>query len=193
MKKSSLLINFFALIFLLPGCAKTWDKEKNEAGNIFAICSPIGESWLKGLDENGYSYLTKLKISDLLKKEVRDEEIINFGLTLEKEFGKVKERKFIGAHFWLDHKMVTYIPVYDKKLMGRLGLAEAKDGFYKIDSRYMGLRKPADMFRSFPDGNYVILMYNSVPTKKPAAGEMVILWQDKNDWKVVSYKIAIDI
>jgi hypothetical protein len=38
------------------------------------------------------------------------------------------------------------------------------------------------------------MMYNSVPTNKPAAGEAVVLWQDKKDnWKIVSYKIAVDL
>jgi hypothetical protein len=58
----------------------------------------------------------------------------------------------------------------------------------------MGLQKSSDMFKSFPSGNYVILMYKSIPTNKQAAEEMVILCQDNIDtWQVVSYKIADDI
>ena len=58
----------------------------------------------------------------------------------------------------------------------------------------MGLQKSSEMFKSFPNGNYVILMYRSIPTNKLAAEEMVILWQDNIDaWQVVSYKIADEI
>jgi hypothetical protein len=198
MKKSRLINYCFALVFLLPGCNgssdKNWGREKKDAGKIFAKISPVAESWLQELDYNGYSYLTTLKISELLKKEVSQEEILKFGQTLEKEFGPVKERKFFGAHFWIDHAFLSYVPVYDKKIMERLKQPEAKDGFYKIDARYMGLRQPEDMFKTFPDGNYVILMYTSVPTNKPEAGEAVIFWQDKSgQWKIVSYKLAVDL
>jgi hypothetical protein len=135
-----------------------------------------------------------LKLSDLLKKEINEDEIKDFFLNNERIYGKIKERKFIGAHFWLDNKLLTYFPNYDKKQLKRVGKEEAKDGFYKIDPKYMGLQKSADMFKSFPEGNYVILMYKSLPTNKQAAEEMVILWQDNIDtWQVVSYKIADEI
>ena len=150
--------------------------------------------WLKELDKNGYSYLTNLKLADLLKKEINEDEIKNYILNNERIFGKVKERKFIGAHFWLSNKLLTYFPNYDKKVLTRVGKVEAKDGFYKIDPKYMGLENSADMFKSFPNGNYVLLMYKSIPTNKPAAEEMIILWQDSIDsWQVISYKIVDDL
>lgn len=194
MKRSRLTLSLFAIILLLPYCSRISNREKNEAMNIYTNCSQIAEVWLNELDKNGYDYLHNLKLSDLLKKEISEDEIKSFILNNERTFGKVKERKFIGAHFWLHKKLLTYLPIYDATLKDRMGLKEARDGFYKINPRYMGLKKSADMFQSFPKGNYLILMYQSIPTNKPTAGEMVIFWQDNNDtWQVVSYKIADDL
>jgi hypothetical protein len=194
MKRSRLIISLFALILLQPNCSQISNNEKNNAKNIYTNCSQIAELWLNDLDKNGYSYLTKLKSADLLKKELNEDEIKDFFLNNERIFGKVKERKFIGVHFWLDNKLLTYFPNYDKTLLKRIRKVEAKDGFYKIDPKYMGLQKSSDMFKSFPNENYVILMYKSIPTNKQAAEEMIILWQDNIDtWQVVSYKIADEI
>jgi hypothetical protein len=194
MKRRRLIISLFILILLLPNCSQISNKEKNDAINIYTNCSQIAELWLNELDKNGYGYLTKLKLADLLKKEINEDEIKNYIIDYESIFGKVKERKFIGAHFWLDNKLLTYFPNYDKTLLKRIGKVKAKNGFYKIDPKYMGLQKSSDMFKSFPNGNYVILMYKSTPTNKQSAEEMIILWQDNTDtWQVVSYKIADDI
>jgi hypothetical protein len=194
MKRSRLIGSLFALILLLSNCSQISNKEKSDAKNIYTNCSQIAVLWLNELDKNGYSYLTRLKLSDLLKKEINEDEIKNYIINNERIFGKVKERKFIAAHFWLDNKLITYFPNYDETLLKRVGKVEAKDGFYRIDPKNMGLQKSGDMFKSFPDGNYVILMYRSIPTNKMAAEEMVILWQDNIDtWQVVSYKIADEI
>jgi len=194
MKRIRLIISLFVLILLIPNCSQISNKEINDAIIIYTNCSQIAELWLNELDKNGYSYLTKLKLADLVKKEINEDEIKNYIIDNESIFGKVKERKFIAAHFWLYNKLLTYFPNYDKTLLKRVGKAEAKNGFYKIDPKYMGLQKSADMFKSFPNGNYVILMYKSIPTNKQAAEEMIILWQNNIDtWQVVSYKIADDI
>ena len=194
MKRIRLIISLFVLILLIPNCSQISNKEKNDVKNVYTNCSQIAELWLNELDKNGYSYLTKLKLADLVKKEINEDEIKNYIIDNESIFGKVKERKFIAAHFWLYNKLLTYFPNYDKTLLKRVGKAEAKNGFYKIDPKYMGLQKSADMFKSFPNGNYVILMYKSIPTNKQAAEEMIILWQNNIDtWQVVSYKIADDI
>jgi len=194
MKRIRLIISLFVLILLIPNCSQISNKEINDAIIIYTNCSQIAELWLNELDKNGYSYLTKLKLADLVKKEINEDEIKNYIIDNESIFGKVKERKFIAAHFWLYNKLLTYFPNYDKTLLKRVGKVEAKNGFYKIDPKYMGLQKSADMFKSFPNGNYVILMYKSIPTNKQAAEEMIILWQNNIDtWQVVSYKIADDI
>lgn len=194
MKRIRLIISLFVLILLIPNCSQISNKEKNDVKNVYTNCSQIAELWLNELDKNGYSYLTKLKLADLVKKEINEDEIKNYIIDNESIFGKVKKRKFIAAHFWLYNKLLTYFPNYDKTLLKRVGKAEAKNGFYKIDPKYMGLQKSTDMFKSFPNGNYVILMYKSIPTNKQAAEEMIILWQNNIDtWQVVSYKIADDI
>jgi hypothetical protein len=194
MKKPGLIISLFAVILLLSDCSKISNKEKNDAKNIFNDCSKIAELWLNELDENGYSHLNKLKLADLLKKEVSEDELRSYISNNERIFGRVNKREFIGAHFWLNKKLISYFPLLDKTLLKRIGKTEARDGFYRVNPRYMGLKRSADMFRSFPEGNYVIMMYKSIPTNKQTAGEKVILWKDNAGiWQVVSYIIADDI
>jgi hypothetical protein len=60
MKKCSLLISLFALFFSFTGSSQSSDNDKIEAKNIYTICSPVAELWLKELDKTGYSYLNKL-------------------------------------------------------------------------------------------------------------------------------------
>lgn len=196
MKKCSLIISLFALIFSFSGCYQISDNDKIEAKNIYTKCRPVAETWLKELDSSGYSYLNKLKLSDLAKTKMteKDETELQDMITNdEKTFGGVQERKFIGAHFWLHERVLTYIPVFSQRL-ARMEKAEAKDGFYQIEPRYMGLQKSSDMFKTFPKGDFIILMYDAVPKNKPKADEMIILWKDsKDDWQVVSYEIADDI
>jgi hypothetical protein len=194
MKRSCLIISLFTIILLLPDCSRISDKEKDDAKNSYTVCSEIAELWLNELDNNGYDYLTKLKLTDLPKKEVNDDELKSYILSKEREFGKVKERKFIGAHFWLDKKLLSYFPDIDRTWLKRIRKTEARDGFYIVNPKYMGLIRSADMFGSFPEGNYVVLMYNSIPTNKQAAQEAIILWKDNTDnWQVVSYIIDDDI
>ena len=196
MKKCRLTISLIALIFSVTGCSHISENDKIEAKNIYTICSPLAETWLKELDKNGYTYLNTLKLSDLAKTEMTekiDAELQTIINNDEKIFGSVEERKFIGTHFWLHDRLLTFIPVFDKRL-SRMGKAEAKDGFYKIEPRYMGLQKSSDLFKSFPKGDYIILMYDVVPRNKAKAEEMIILGRDsKNSWQVVSYEIADDI
>jgi hypothetical protein len=196
MKKCSLLISLFALFFSFTGSSQSSDNDKIEAKNIYTICSPVAELWLKELDKTGYSYLNKLKLSDLVKTHMTEKlevELQNIIINNEKTFGGVLERKFIGAHIWLHDSLFTYIPVFNKRLAS-MGKSEAPDGFYNIEPGYMGLQKSSDMFKSFPQGDYIILMYEAVPKNKPRAEEMIILWRDSKDvWQVVSYEIADDI
>lgn len=196
MKKCSLLISLFALFFSFTGSSQSSDNDKTEAKNIYTICSPVAKLWLKELDKSGYSYLNKLKLSDLAKTQMTEKleaELQNIIINNEKAFGGVLERKFIGAHIWLHDSLLTYIPVFDKRL-AMMGKSEAPDGFYNIEPRYMGLQKSSDMFKSFPQGDYIILMYEAVPKNKPKAEEMIILWRDSKDvWQVVSYEIGDDI
>jgi hypothetical protein len=196
MKECSLLISLFALFFSFTGSSQSSDNDKIEAKNIYATCSPVAELWLKELDKTGYSYLNKLKLSDLVKTQMTEKleaELQNIIINNEKAFGGVLERKFIGAHIWLHDSLFTYIPVFNKRLAS-MGKSEAPDGFYNIEPGYMGLQKSSDMFKSFPQGDYIILMYEAVPKNKPRAEEMIILWRDSKDvWQVVSYEIADDI
>jgi hypothetical protein len=53
--------------------------------------------------------------------------------------------------------------------------------------------KASDIFRGFPGGNYVILIYSAVPIRKESAEEKLTLWQDTSDvWHVVNYTISND-
>jgi hypothetical protein len=196
MKKCSLLISLFALFFSFTGSSQSTDNDKIEAKNIYTICSPVAELWLKELDKTGYSYLNKLKLSDLVKTQMTEKleaELQNIIINNEKTFGGVLERKFTGAHIWLHDSLLTYIPVFNKRLAW-MGKSKAPDGFYNIEPGYMGLEKSSDMFKSFPKGDYIILMYEALPKNKPKAEEMIILWRESKDiWQVVSYEIADDI
>lgn len=196
MKKCSLLISLFALFFSSTGSSQSNGNYKIEAKNIYTICSQVAELWLKELDKTGYSYLNKLKLSDLAKTQMTDKleaELQNIIINNEKAFGGVLERKFIGAHIWIHDSLLTYIPVFDKR-WASLGKSEAPDGFYYIEPSYMGLQKSSDMFKSFPQGDYIILMYEAVPKNKPKAEEMIILWRGSKDfWQVVNYKIVDEI
>jgi hypothetical protein len=190
-------IALLALILLFPCCSQNNETEKTEAKTIFTACSPTTEIFLQELDKNGYSYLNTLKLTDLARKSITEKheaELQDFIINSETTYGKVKERKFVGAHFWLHKSLLTYFPDYDKKVLNRFGLSEAKDGFYRINPRFMGLNRSSDMFKTFPEGDYVIFMYQVIPTNKAVAEEMVILGQDKNHtWQVVSYEISDDI
>lgn len=196
MGKCSLLISLFALMFSITGFSQITDNDKIEAKEIYTICSRVAETWLKELDSNGYSYLNNLKLSDLVKTKMteKDEaELQNIITNAEKVFGGVRERKFIGAHFWLNGKMLTYLPVFNKRL-ARMGKAEANDGFYQIEGSYFGLQKSSDMFKTFPEGDFILMMYDAVPKNKPKAQEMITLWRgSKDNWQVVSYEIADDL
>jgi hypothetical protein len=197
MKNRHFLIVLFAAGFLFYGCSQINEADKTEAKQIYAECNNTAEVWLNELYKTGYSYLKTLKLSDIAKAymtEKHEAELQDYIRKSETTYGKVNERKFLGAHFWLHNNLLTYIPEYNQQLLKRMGKAEAKDGFYRINPRSMGLSKSSDMFKSLPKADYVLLMYKSIPTNKTYAEEMVILALDKNNtWQVVSYEISDDI
>ena len=197
MKNYQLPIVFLALMLFFSCSSQIKEDDKTEARKIYAECDNAAEKWLQGLAETGYSYLNNMKLSDMAKEQMTEKleaELSDYIAQCETTYGKVNERKFLGAHFWLHNSLLTYIPEYNQQVLNRMGKAEAKDGFYRINPRYMGLSKSSDMFRNLPKGDYVVLMYKSVPTNKTYAEEMVILAEDKNStWQVVSYEISDDI
>jgi hypothetical protein len=197
MKNYQLQIALLALNLIFTGCSQINEKDKTEAKQIYAECNNTAKIWLNELGKTGYSYLNNMKLSDLAKGQITEKleaELSDYIAQCETTYGKVNERKFLGAHFWLHNSLLTYIPEYNQQILNRMGKAEAKDGFYRINPRFMGLSKSSDMFKSLPESDYVLLMYKSVPTSKTYAEEMVILAVDKNNtWQVVSYEISDDI
>lgn len=196
MKRYRKVIALFALIILFSGCFRIKEKDKTEAKQIYSECNNAAEIWLHEFDKTGYTYLNNLTLTDFAKEltEKKEAELRDYITQCETKYGHVNERKFLGAHIWLHKDLLTYIPDYSQPMLKRAGKAEAKDGFYKIDPRYMGLQKSSDMFKNLPDCDYVLLMYKSVPTNKTYAEEMVILNQAKdNTWQVIGYKISDDL
>jgi hypothetical protein len=197
MKRHHLVLVLFSFIFLFSGCSGIKEQDKTEAKQIYSECSKTADIWLNELYKTGYGYLNNLKFSDFAKREMTEKaeaELQDYIRSCETVYGRVNERTFLGAHFWLHNNFLTYVPDYNQPMLKRMALAEAKDGFYKINPRYMGLQKSSDMFKNLPKGDYVVLMYKSVPTNKTYAEEMLILAQaiDKT-WQVVSYEISDDI
>lgn len=172
------------------------EKDISEAVNYYNDCHKVATIWFSEFEKEGYRILLKFKLPESFRSnwKWKEEGIIGWANENEKVFGKVKERKFMGAHVWLGDKLLTWAPGADDHLVARLEKPEVKDHFCVINPRFMGLKKASDMFRNFPDGKYVILMYKSVPSCKQYAEEKVILWQNETGiWQVVSYAIADDI
>jgi hypothetical protein len=190
------------LVLLLFNCAdrQTTETERLQAMNCYKECNKVAEQWFGEFDKYGYGYFLKKGMPGPFIKKYKgrekelEKDLTQWADTNEKVFGRVKERKFIGVHVWYGGKLLTWAPNVEKKILDRIRKPEVKDRFCEIDTRYMGLGRASDMFRNFPAGNYVLLMYKAVPTRKSTAEELLIVWQNPaGAWQVASYKIADDI
>jgi hypothetical protein len=173
--------------------------EQHQAMKYCKDSRKVAERWLGELDKYGYRYLSKMRVPEPFMGKYKgnemelEKDLIRWADTNEKMFGAVKKRKFMGLHVWFNGKLLTWLPNVDRTVVERIKKPEVKDHFCEIDPQNIGYMKASDIFRGFPGGNYVILIYSAVPIRKESAEEKLTLWQDTSDvWHVVNYTISND-
>jgi hypothetical protein len=170
------------------------ENEKKEALQNYTACTQLADKWLLKLDSSDYQHLLTLKITDENKvKNIKDSVLIYIN-KVQKTYGRINSRKFIGAHMWSGKKLITYMPDIEEKVLIRTNMERSEDGFYIVNPKYFGLASAGQMFASLPEGKYVVLMYRSVPTNKSYAEEALILqYNPSASWEVFTYEISDDI
>jgi len=183
-----------SIALLLAGCsASTFisEMEKTQATADYNACNTIISSWLAALDESNYAELLAL---ESYNKKLSKKKITEIVTNYQNSFGRVKEREFIGAHFWAGKKLISWVPNVDEKMLAHTHQQKSPDDFYRVAPRYFGLLYEGQMFAGFPEGRYVILMYKCVPTNKNYAEEAITLRKPKNgNWQVHGYHIADEV
>ena len=180
----------FLLIFLSCSKQKISDNDKQQAIEKSTTCKQTAYEWLTKLDSTNYSLLSSIQSPE--NKNVN--ETMSYISEAQKVFGKINSRKFVGSHIWSKRKLITYAPDIEDKSLAYINTVRSKDGFYVVNPKYFGLRSSGQMFSGFPNGEYVILMYQSSPTNVSYAEERLTLWNDPQGvWKVIDYKISDDI
>lgn len=167
--------------------------EKEEALRDYKACAKVADTWFFKLDSSDYYQLFTMKVVDFVKIENIKDSIMAYIDRTKKTYGKVNSRKFLGAHIWSGEKLLTYMP--EDKFLAHANLQRSEDGFYIVDPKYFGLSSAGQIFSGFPAGRYVLLMYQSVPTIKSYAEELLILRYNtaEKNWEVFTYKISDDI
>jgi hypothetical protein len=186
----------FSLLLLFVCCTKRSisDIEKKQALEDYTICNQIAKEWLNQLDSSDYSHLLSVKLPDGYQDNNFEEKTLSVINEAQKVYGKINNRKFIGAHFWSGNKLITYAPNLEYKILTHINARKSIDGFYIVKPRYFGLSSYRQMFSGYPKGKHVILMYQSSPTNKSYAEERLTLWYNpQGNWQVLDYKIADEI
>jgi hypothetical protein len=194
--KTRHLVFVLSLLLFNFGCSerKISDIEKKEALKTYTACTQVADQWLFKLDSSDYSQLLNLKIADVIKVKNMKDSILVYINKIQKTYGKINSRKFIGAHIWSGKKLLTYIPGIEEKILIRTNMERSEDGFYIVNPKYFGFTYAGQMFASFPKGKYVVLMYRSVPVNNSYAEEALILrYYPNGSWEVFTYKISDDI
>jgi hypothetical protein len=147
------------------------------------------DNWLTDLNKNGYSLYLNQHFPPPFEKALfgsvdstrNREQFQKWIGQMEQEFGKVKERDFVGIHIITKGKLLTH-------------LANGTQGFSYTSPKLLGLTRVSQMYLNNIEGTYAYLMYESMPTKKDRAEELIVLWLDNNNkWNLITYKIADDI
>jgi hypothetical protein len=142
-------------------------------------------NWLKVFNEIGYTIFDNQKyptpFDTILFNSKNKNEIQRWLNTISQEFGKVKEREFVGIHITLKGKLLTYVP-------------DRMKSFEQTNLKGLGLKTINQMYVNNIEGTYAHVMYKSKPTKKDYAEELIILWLNKDDkWNFLVYHIDDEI
>ena len=165
--------------------------EKTQALADYNSCNEIVGTWLATLDESNFSAILSLESYNKKLPQKKIAEIIS---NYQNTYGQVIKREFLGAHFWSGRKLITWVPNIEEKTLAYIHQQKSIDDFYIIHPKYFGLLSASQMFRGFPAGKYVILMYKSVPTNKNYAEEKITLRKVKDgNWQIHGYHIADDV
>lgn len=190
--KTRSLICVFSLLLFNFSCTenKTSDIEKIEALEQYTTCTKIADQWFLKLDSSEYHHLETLKIANGVNKD----SVLSFINKIQKTYGRIKIREFLGAHIWSGKKLLTYFPDLEEKVLLHYNMKRSEDGFYIVNPKYFGFTYAGQMFAEFPKAKYVVLMYRSVPTNESYAEELLILqYNSVGSWEVFTYKISDDI
>jgi hypothetical protein len=182
---------FVSTLLLLLSCSKQNidDNDKKQSLEKYVICSQVASEWLTKLDSTNYNHISSLKTH-----KQSFEEVTSYVNEVQKVYGKINSRKLWGSHIWSGRKLLTYAPDLEQKYLDYINAVRSEDGFYIIKPRYFGLTSYRQGLSVFPRGEIVMLMYQSSPTNKSYAEELVTLWQNrKGTWQVVGYKISDNI
>ncbi|MGE5448950.1 MAG: hypothetical protein ACM3PR_11345 [Bacteroidales bacterium] len=182
----------FLLVIMIISCSVS--SKKNDALIKEAEMDMKGaiveaDHWLADLNKYGYSLYFDQHFPPVFEKAIfesmdsikKQEEIQKWISQVEQEFGKVKERELIGVHIITEGKLLT------NEVHGR-------KGFKQISPGRLGLNNISQLYLKNIEGTYAYFMYESKPTKKDRAEELIVLWRDTNNkWNFITYKIADDI
>lgn len=192
MKMQSVIFVCFLLIFLSCSEQNISDNDKKQTLEINTICKQVANEWLTKLDSTNYSLLSSVQSPKNINVNVN--ETLSYISKAQKVYGKINSRKYVGSHIWYNRKLLTYVPEAEDKYLANTNTVRSKDGFYIVNPKYFGLRSSRQMFSGYPGGEYVILMYQALPTNKSYAEEALTLWHNpKGNWQVIAYKISDNI
>lgn len=147
------------------------------------------DNWLAEFNKQGYSIYFDQQFPPIFEKAIfesmdstrKQEELQKWINEVEQEFGKVKEREFLGIHIVTKGKLLTHV-------------ANGTQGFMETSPKRLGHNDISQMYLKNIEGTYAYLMYKSKPAKKDRAEELIVLWLDENNkWNFIVYKIADNI
>lgn len=182
----------FLLITIAFSCA---DRSENnsalekEAEGYMNGAMDEADHWLADFNKNGYVLFLDQQFPPVFEKAMFEsmdsikkmDELQKWIALEEQEFGKVKERAFVGMHIILNGKLLTHT-------------VQGGQGFKQMSPRKLGLHNVSQLYLKNIEGTYAYVMYESKPTKKDHAEELIVLWLDESKkWNFVTYKIADDI
>ena len=181
------IVFFVVLLLSIVNCSRNelTDYQRRIAEDCMNSSMIEASHWLDSLNVTGIQILKNHKYPPLfdviMSDELMQEKLQKKISHMEQEFGAVKERKFFGIHVLFDGEILTYVP-------------ERVKTFKKISPRKLGVKKIEDYYKENIEGTYALLMYNSIPSKKDYAEELLVMWCDRNNkWWLVDYLIAENI